>query len=539
MKAYQNILRNVLEKGTPKQPVRFDSEGNPVPVENGTIGTFCEVFRHDMSEGFPLLTTKKMAFRSMCVELEGFIKGVTDKKWFQERKCKFWSEWSNPQKVQEVFDAHNGTLSKREIQETENDLGPIYGFQFRGFGGYSYKLQYTPKKYNHSRYPSWKPKYKIVNKHTHEIIEDCGSDDQNRPLVFVKCGSGYKKTVRKDHAQKVVKDPYCITVCDIGYLGEINKIKNDHMYSNLKKTWSHMMERCYNKKCKEYKYYGEKGVYVCDKWHCFANFYKDVQVLTGYVYKQRDPNNYSLDKDHFSSNVYSPETCVWLPKEMNTVYANLRFFNACDPEGNYYYHISPARFACEHDLDAGKINACLRGERKSHKGWIFKTDKDKGLRFSLPFDQLKSIADKLKENPYDRRMVCSAWNPSEIPFMALPACHVLSNVVVYGNKLNLVWNQRSCDLFLGIPMNIASYGLLLLLLAKHSGLEPGELVGTLHDCHLYENQIEQAKIQLKRTPLKLPTVRLTHDGDIFNWTHEDIVLDNYACHDKIAAEVTV
>lgn len=318
MKAYQDILRNVLENGTPKQPVRFDSEGNPVPVENGTIGTFCEVFRHDMSEGFPLLTTKKMAFKTMCVELEGFIKGITDKSWFQERKCKIWDEWANPVVVQEELNKvnhqidmiHEGNLgsdeqydlpypTRKEVQATLNDLGPIYGYQWRSFN----------------------KTYKTQN-------EDDGD------------------------------------------------------------------------------------------WDSYT-------------------------------------------------------------------------------------------------------------------DQLKSIADKLRENPYDRRMICSAWNPNQLHLMALPPCHYAFTVVVYGDKLNLCWKQRSVDTAYGLPFNIASYAILLLLLAKEGNLRPGELVGILEDCHLYDNQIEGAKIQIKRTPLKLPTVELTHKGDIFNWTHEDIILKDYRCHDKI------
>ena len=96
MKAYLDILRNILENGKPKQPVRFDSNGTPIPVSNGTIGTFAEIFRHDMSEGFPLLTTKKMAFKTIRVELEGFIQGITKKQWYKDRGCNIWNEWANP-----------------------------------------------------------------------------------------------------------------------------------------------------------------------------------------------------------------------------------------------------------------------------------------------------------------------------------------------------------------------------------------------------------------------------------------------------------
>ena len=150
---YLEIVKNVLNNGTPKQATRLDNNGNIIPVSNGTIGTFCEVFRHDMSKGFPLTTLRKMPWRSIRVELEGFIKGVTDKKWYQDRKCGFWDEWANPVAVQQMLkksfiDLEHGFCEKtkdrkakiiKEAQSKEVDLGPIYGYQWRHFGeNYTY-----------------------------------------------------------------------------------------------------------------------------------------------------------------------------------------------------------------------------------------------------------------------------------------------------------------------------------------------------------------------------------------------------------------
>lgn len=312
---YKQILQNIIENGIPKQPVRFDPNNNPIPVENGTIGTFCEIFRHDMSEGFPLTTLRKMPFKSMCVELEGFIKGITDKTWYQERKCKFWDEWANPEATFYEYKKreHDSSLpyqTKKEVQKELNDLGPIYGYQWRSF-----------------------------NKTYETQSEDDG-----------------------------------------------------------------------------------------------------------------DWNNYT--------------------------------------------------------------------------------------------DQLKSIVDKLKSNPYDRRMVCSAWNPNQMNMMALPPCHYAFTVVVYGNKLNLCWKQRSVDSVLGLPNNIASYALLQTLLCVESGLYAGELVGVLEDCHIYENQLESVKELLTREEKELPIVRIcfpdNKEFSIFDWTYEDIILENYNPHPKLnMGQVTV
>lgn len=557
---YKEIIQNVLANGVSKQATRYSPSGDVIPVENGTIGTFCEIFRHDMNEGFPLTTLRKMPWRSIRVELEGFIKGITSKFWYQARGCKFWNEWANPEVVKDHHlikeFSYDDTMSvedaNKEYNEREkavklktDDLGPIYGFQFRCFGGYSYDLKEVEKKYFNSRYPSWIPKYNIVTELSAEIIDSAGNDDDGRPLIKIKCGSGFEKVLRKDHFSNGFSDPYQITSCGTGYLGETDNIdKTTNLYKNLYKTWSHMLERCYVTNCKEYPYYGGKGIYVCDKWLCFANFYNDCQNLIGFQYKIRSLTEYVLDKDHYSSNVYSPDTCVWLPKEMNIVYSSMIFFKAISPSGEEYYHISPSKFAEIHNLSSKQIRRCIGGVRKSHKKWKFELCHDYGLRFSLPIDQLKSIVDKLKSSPHDRRMVCSAWNPNQMYLMALPSCHVIWGVSVFGNKLNLWWTQRSCDLLLGASANISSYALLLLLLAEESGLEPGELVGTLCDCHIYSNHMDGAREIVERSELPLPkaTIKRKDDGSfsIFDWTYNEVELVGYDPHPAIdMGKVTV
>lgn len=302
----------------------MDATGQAVKVENGTIGLPNVIFSHDMGEGFPLLTTKKMPLRIIAVELEGFIKGITDKDWYRSRGCRIWDEWSNieaakklyeewypdgpPDVVDYYFEGKPSFESvKKAVQAAATDLGPIYGYQWRRFG----------QQYN-------------------DVIEDGRAD---------------------------------------------------------------------------------------------------------------------------------------------------------------------------------------------------------GVPVSVATDQFKYIADTLRSNPYDRRMVCSAWNPNQKHMMALPPCHYAFNAVVYGNELSLNWVQRSCDLMLGVPFNIASYALLLKLLARHANLRVGNLTGLLADCHIYDNQIDGAKQQLEREPRPLPRLFIpNNDGDsfdIFKWDHTQLELVDYDPHGKI------
>jgi len=154
-------------------------------------------------------------------------------------------------------------------------------------------------------------------------------------------------------------------------------------------------------------------------------------------------------------------------------------------------------------------------------------------------DQLKNIVETLKSNPNDRRMICMAWNPQMLKHMALPPCHYGFQVTVIDGKLNLMWNQRSVDVALGLPFNIASYALLLHLLAKEAGLKEGKLIGFLADTHIYTNHIEGLKEQLTREPKKLCKVKTENFTSIFNWKHQDTIIENYEKYGKIKFEVAI
>ena len=316
MKAYLDILDNIMTNG---HDVRMNRTGIPdIGLSAGAV------FEHDMSTGFPLITTKKMGLKNIATELEFFLRGITDKKWLQDRNCHIWDEWANPIKVEQKYNIATSKLSKltdtektqirNSIMDKERDLGPIYGFQWRHFGG---EYQWNQKR-----------------------IDAKPTDN------------------------------------------------------------------------------------------------------------------------------FNPQT--------------------------------------------------------------------PGI------DQVQNAIDKLKNNPNDRRILVSAWNPVAIPQMALPPCHVMHQLVVRDGKLSLIWTQRSCDMFLGVPYNIASYALLLLLYAKEAGMEPGTLKGELHDAHIYQNHIPQVREQLSREPYPLPTVEIPNEKwrGMLNWSAQDgFILKNYLYHAKLRGDV--
>jgi len=155
-------------------------------------------------------------------------------------------------------------------------------------------------------------------------------------------------------------------------------------------------------------------------------------------------------------------------------------------------------------------------------------------------DQIAAVVEQIRRNPDSRRLIVSAWNPAEIDRMALPPCHCLFQFYVASGRLSCQLYQRSADIFLGVPFNIASYALLTTMVAQVTGFSPGEFVHTFGDAHLYLNHLEQTREQLERTPHPLPRMRINPDvHDIFAFGYEDFHLENYQAHPHIKAKVAV
>jgi thymidylate synthase len=155
-------------------------------------------------------------------------------------------------------------------------------------------------------------------------------------------------------------------------------------------------------------------------------------------------------------------------------------------------------------------------------------------------DQIQQVIRSIQENPDSRRHIVSAWNVADLPNMALPPCHVLFQFYIAHNRLSCQLYQRSADIFLGVPFNIASYSLLLLMMAQITGLKPGEFVHTFGDAHIYKNHLEQVHIQLEREPRKLPSMRLNPSvTDINGFDYQDFILENYDPYPHIKGAISV
>lgn len=493
MQSYLSILREVRNNGTLKS--------NRTGVDTYSISG--AMFKHDMRDGFPLLTTKKMPPKSIFAELEMFIRGITDKSWLSSRGSKIWNEWCNPRKV--AYATDDETKLK---MANETDLGLIYGYQWSSFHGTRTSvIEVSPR---------------IVDKESDTYVCSRQAEDTYRPTVY---GIGY--------------------VGDVDAVTKFNDTYGVKLLKRMRRVWANMIGRCYNMTCDSYPLYGGNGVFVEKRWHDFSLFLRDVVTLNGWCDVLRSPSNFDIDKDYYGSNCYSRNTCVWLSHGDIALYAKcdgcIRVYDQSDRLIGEYLNSAEAEYFLQ--LGRGVIANAVKKNRKTKCGYRVETIVDGKLyRHPVPVNQLADAVNKLSENPTDRRMIVMAWNPSQLDQMALPPCHFGFHLLSDGEYLDLCWFQRSVDTFLGLPFNIASYGMLLTLIAKQSGLKARYLIGHLDDVHIYKNHMDVVDEQLSRTPSTLPEIEITNVGDdwsIFDWHYTDFELKGYVCQGKLSAPVAV
>lgn len=532
MQQYVDLIRDVVENGR----IRDDRTGT------GAIGSFGRQMRFDLSEGFPMVTVKKSLWKGAFEELRWFLIGSTDVKWLQENGVTFWDEWMGD----------DGTI------------GNGYGKQFRSL---EYLVPVTPRHYEPEPIvqeckdlpePDFSSdtgatRFRVGSYFSTEsgeavILKELPADEEH-PRIHWLIGFFSTGHVRKAEYRSVldskVKDPWFRSVHGVGFYGDYDK-KDPH-YKLLVNVWRDMMARCYDDRNCSFGGYGGSGVHVCSRWHNFANFQEDAKRLDGWNLKKEYPKEYSIDKDMLTAgNRYSPVDCVWSCKAMQDANkSNTHPFTAVSPDGVETIFRTIGQASRGHGLNGSAVHRCLHGKLKTHKGWsefnYLGAPDGQVLRYQR-VDQLKQVIAGIKHDPYSRRHVISLWNPLDLPRTTLPPCHgSVIQFYVQGGKLSCQMYQRSCDLFLGLPVNITVYSLLTILIAHHVGLEPGEYIHTIGDAHIYLNHRDQVDEMLSRSPLGLPKLTLLHSKDkpLDEVVFEDLKLEGYEHHPAIKAPVAV
>ena len=428
MKQYLDLLNKVLTEGKRKT--------NRTGID--TISISGAMLEFDMSTGkFPLLTTKKMGLKTIFSELEMFIKGITSKKFLQDRNSHIWDAWCNPQKVPYSTDPE-----QQKLMEKEDDLGPIYGFN----GNY------------------W----------------DAGQDNYipvERRLI----------TPEPEKYENV----WDSAIFAATYAVKERAVAESQWFVKL------YGERIFNRLLNIYEKLLRTDTVLPVSWVLISNFLKDCIKMPGWVGFLRNPDTYVLDNTYYGSNGYSVDTCVWI---------------SIDEQDHYRM------------MDRGNFSNTLQ-------------------RFPLPINQLQNVINTLQTDPTCRRMVVNYWNPQLMNQMALPPCHYCYEFLSDGESVDLLFNMRSVDCFLGMPFDIAHYAMLLLLICKQVNMKPGKLIGFFADTHIYVNHLDQVKEQLSRTPFESPSVEILNANDpkwtIWDWSYTDFELHDYQCHPAIKAPVAV
>lgn len=324
----------------------------------------------------------------------------------------------------------------------------------------------------------------------------------------------------------------------------VDKVGNSGVDSMLKSAWREMLRRCYYKTDQSsYKSYGAKGYHVCDRWLTYSNFAEDAVSLLNWELKIEHPGLYSLDKDVLrASNRYGPDTCMWASIEEQNWNTSTGTPFSASKLGVEVVFPSIGEMVREYAVNPSAVHRCLKGDLKTHHGWgCFRyLDSSTTFRFR-EVDQLRLAIATVKHNPASRRNIINLWHTPAMQHAELPCCHgSVIQLYVSNGELSLHLYQRSVDSFIGLPVNIASYALLTMMLAHVTGLKPGALVWTGGDVHIYSNHFEQVALQLSRTPRQLPTMTIIDRGQsIDDFLYEDFVLTGYDPYPNIPAKVAV
>lgn len=538
MQQYHDLLKTILDFGSYKEAAR---EGMP-----GSLSRFGHQSRYDLTDGFPIVTTKKMYWKGIVAELLWFLRGDTNIKYLDEHNVtKMWHEDAYNYYVKLCpqfgvapcsFDEFNARVKTGEKLGcyVYGDCGEQYGIQWRNFNKRpDYIVQPKPKCQTSSSIPKL------------GIADGSGTSELSALFDELSQTVGYKVIYR------------------------------------LHTTWEQMIERCYNHEASGYKSYGFRGVHVSNEWLTFKNFAMDVQELEGWDKKLNDWDNIQLDKDSSGHGfLYSKETCRWISRSDNM--SSFDKVVVLERDGELIQTQNIRAYAKSIGVDHANLVRLVNGDRESAYGhkFVAQYDLNKGV------DQIAEVIKSLRSSPYGRRHLVTSWNPNSLENLALHPCHALfqfncrkishahrvamylqtprqENDILHTNEegqkrmlrndnvpeyyLDCQLYQRSCDVLLGVPFNISSYCLLTYVIAKVVNMVPGEFIHTYGDVHIYDNHMDAVKEQLERDPLKykLPKLELggdwskTPNADFSDLKVEDFKLVGYESYPKLESDTTL
>jgi thymidylate synthase len=554
MKQFRQALEHILANGKDKA----DRTGV------GTRSVFGYQMRFDLQAGFPATTTKRLAWKSVVSELLWFIEGSGD-----ERRLSEILHGTRDAAKTTIWTSNAKADYWKNRAKFEGDLQKVYGYQWRKWNAYNTWTESVALIEQGSKVGINAPFYKEfpaerpILDNTDDFVGKVFPTTQCGDLLVLKKlstrnGNGYYrvqfltgiKTIvecsRPNIKSGTVKNPYAMLAASgHGCYGIITK--RSPYLTKTYNLWLNMMERCHGDHPVKTIYYKQQGVFVESEWRCFSNFYRDIHGIVGFDKWRDNPSTFDLDKDYFGNNFYGRSTTIFLPSWYNMYILtnstnNGKLYTATNKQtGEIFKFTSPALFN-KHTNTNGLVDRAFLKQNGETRIWKFeKEEAPPGYKWRQQFfiDQLANLIEGIKKDPNGRRHIMTAWNPGELDQMALPPCHVMSQFDVTDGKLSCQLYQRSCDMFLGVPFNIASYSLLTHIIAKECNLEVGDFIWTGGDCHIYNNHFDAVNTQLSREERALPTLVMATDKKFDQYTMNDFKLDEYDPHSAIEAVMAV
>lgn len=543
---YNDLIKDVYENGT------WD-KGQEVRTKyaDGTPAYTRSVFGRQVTfeEGeIPLLTTKFVGSKTAAKEMQLFwVQQTVKKEDFDAWNVRVWDEWFLP----------DGTLGKSYAYQFESrPQKEVVKVAARRKGKHSSlkEILVSPPQKPNSK-PTHNAKYVGNIYQTKDfgeyiVLDSYLKKEYSNPRIlvqFLKTGYIKETDVASVILQRNVKDNYARSFFGIGYLGNTERLErtmSKELYRKLYRRWFYILERCYSPTADNYGSYGEKGVFVDERWHSFEHFLEDIMYLPNYfIAKQSNFEDYDLDKDYYSSNCYSRETCVWLKRGENLLYSNNpTAITLIKPDGTEELFISIADAEKTHGLT--NLAKVVKGERESVRGYRAEAANDLGeyesYRYKLSQNQVVDLLNNIKFTPMSRRLMTSFWNDADVNQKALQECAMQTTWNVRGDRLDLLLYSRSLDLALGCPYNWIQYWFLLQMVAQATGYKPGRFTHQIGNAHYYDRHEDLLLEQIGSEQHEQPEFWINKEVmDFFQFTPDDLGIKEYKHNGKFEYEVAI